>query len=147
MTLKKSMIEKIYDFIYYRTYIAVSKTNHFSPVSSSARLLSLTLLINAMTLFFLFEIQFSEIGFYIICGLVFLGSFYILDHYNDEKARAIIVKYKFVKIKKIWIYLIDFYPDISILLCITSTGASINTILTTLGIIVLLRLLSLFAQM
>ncbi len=141
------MIGKIYDFIYYRTYIAVSKTNQISPISSSARLLSITLLINVMTLFFLFEIQFSEIGFYIICGLALLGSFYILNRYNDSNAETIITRYTSTKINKIWTHLIDLYPDISIILCITATGASINTILITLGIIILLRGLVYFSQM
>lgn len=141
------MLGKIYDFIYYRTYLSLSKTNTISSITSSARLLSTTLLINIMTFFFLFEKHFSETGFYIACVLATLGSFYVLNRFNDKKAKIIIREYSEKKINKIWICLIDYYPDLSLLICIISTGANLYTISTTLGIIIVLRGFLFFAEM
>lgn len=140
------MLGKIYDYIYYTTFTIISKTNSRTPTYSSASLLSVMALVNVMSIFFLFENRLSTTGFYIFFGVGILIRLYVLNRYNERYAKRIIDEYGLVKTKKICEYIIDFYPDASILFLIISTGADAYTISFCVGFIIIVRILLYLAK-
>jgi hypothetical protein len=139
---------KIYHYIYYRTYFIISKTNKLSAESSSARLLSIAILLNVFTVFFFLKEPFNLIGFYsfLIIGIIlsFLNLKYFMNEYRNQ---LIISEFQTLKVNSFWKYSIDIYPWLSILLTVISTGASYNTIFVLIGILIVLRLIQYFYEL
>lgn len=147
--IKHLMIGRIYNFMYYRTYLMISKTNKLSPVSSSARLLAIGFSINILALFFFFENQLPKTkkSFYFFVGVGIVGSFYIIYYFSDRNTYYIINEYLKIKVNKFWSFLADYYFDISVLLLSISTGVELYSILYILGILIFIRLILYFADL
>lgn len=56
---------RVYHYVYYRTYYVISKTNKIIPEISSAQLLSISILLNVVTIYFFLKEPFSTEGFYV----------------------------------------------------------------------------------
>ena len=67
---------KIYHYIFFSTYIYISKTNSISPKSSTARLISLCFLINIFTIYFLILKKFDAKNFYIFSEMALIVCFF-----------------------------------------------------------------------
>lgn len=139
---------KIYHYIYYRTYFVISKTNKLSAESSSARLLSIAILLNIFTVYFFLKEPFNLIGFYsfLIIGIIlsFLNLKYFMNEYRNQ---LIISEFQTLQINPFWKYSIDIYPWLSILLTVISIGASYNTIFVLIVILIVLRLIQYFYEL
>jgi hypothetical protein len=139
---------KIYHYIYYRTHFIISKTNKLSAESSSARLLSIAILLNVFTVFFFLKEPFNLIGFYSFLTIGIILSFLNLKYFmNDYRNQLIISEFQTLKVNPFWKYSIDIYPWLSIFLTVISTGASYNTIFVLIGILIMLRLIQYFYEL
>jgi hypothetical protein len=139
---------KIYHYIYYRTYFVISKTNKLSAESSSARLLSIAILLNVFTVFFFLKEPFNLIGFYSFLIIGIILSFLNLKYFmNEYRSQLIISEIQTLKVNSFWKYSIDIYPWLSILLTVISAGASYNTIFVIIGILIVLRLIQYFYEL
>ncbi len=135
------MKQNIFDYIYYKTYTIISKTNYLSPIHSSAYLLSISAFINVMSIFLLFKNNFSIYGFYVFCGIGIFILFYILNRFNERNAKRIIKTYGLKKVNKIWDYLIDYYPDLSIFLLVVFTIKDFYVSVFWFAFLVLIRII------
>jgi hypothetical protein len=143
----ETKIVKIYEYIYYRTYFVISKTNSISPSYSSASLLSITFLLNVFTIYFFLKEPFEMIGFYFFLSIGIAISFLNLRYFLDEiKIKSINSEYENLKVNRLWNYLIDSYPWLSILIFLLSAGANYNTIFTFVAIFIILRLFEFFTK-
>lgn len=139
---------KIYHYIYYRTHFIIYKTNKLSAESSSARLLSVAILLNVFTVFFFLEEPFNLIGFYSFLTIGIILSFLNLKYFmNEYRNQLIISEFKTLKVNPFWKYSVDIYPWLSIFLTVISTGASYNTIFVLIGILIMLRLIQYFYEL
>ncbi len=139
---------KIYHYIYYRTYFVISKTNKLSAESSSARLLSIAILLNVFTVFFFLKEPLNLIGFYSFLIIGIILSFLNLKYFmNEYRSQLIISEIQTLKVNPFWKYSIDIYPWLSILLTVISAGASYNTIFVIIGILIVLRLIQYFYEL
>lgn len=141
------MIQRIYHYLYYRTYEVISRTNKTSPELSSAGLLSIAVLINISTVyFFLFEISNKPFFIYFF-SLAVLLSFLNLFYLRYSRCKLIILEFKNLKINWFYKSLIDSYFYLSFLFLLVSINASLSTILYYLGIIILLKIVDYFWNM
>jgi len=141
-------ITSVYHYIYFRTYCVISKTNKLSAESSSSRLLSVSILLNCISIYFFLKNPFDEKGFFVFSSFGLLLSFLNFNYFmNDKRRNTIITNFKTLEISLFFKYLVDIYPWLSILVVVISTGANFNTIFICLGILVVLRLLQFFYEM
>ena len=137
----------VYHYIYFRTYYVVSKTNKLSAESSASRLLSVSILLNCMSMYFFLKSPFDEKGFFVFLSVGVLLSFLNFNYFmNDKRRNAIIANFDVLEIATFFKYLVDVYPWLSILVILISTGASFNTVLIFIGILIVLRLMQFFYE-
>ena len=137
-----------YHYIYFRTYYVISKTNKTSAESSASRLLSVSILLNCMSIYFFLKSPFDEKGLYFFLSAGVLLSFLNFKYFmNDKRRNAIIESFETLEIASFFKYIVDIYPWLSILVVLISTGASFNTVLICIGILFVLRLMQFFYEM
>jgi len=138
------MIKKVYQYLYYRTYQVILKTNKTSPESSSVRILSISFLINIFTIYLFCFNEYNNIAFY-TCMIFGIGfSVFNLGYFNDAKQKSIFFEFKDLKVKSIYKYLIDSYPYLSLLFLLISLEVSYTTLFYYFGILILIQLVSYF---
>ena len=141
-------MKNIYHYIYFRTYYVISKTNKLSAESSASRLLSVSILLNCMSVYFFLKSPFETKGFYVFLSVGVLLSFLNFKYFmNDKRRNTIITNFKTLEFATFFKYIVDVYPWLSILVVLISTGANFNTILICIGILVVLRLIQFFYEM
>ncbi|MBA4317141.1 MAG: hypothetical protein C0412_01960 [Flavobacterium sp.] len=139
---------KVYHYIYFRTYDVISKTNKIIPEISSAQLLSISILLNIFTIYFLLGSPFGKTGFYIFLSIGIISSFLNLKYFmNDNRRKSIISDFQTLKMPIFFKYLVDIYPWLSILLILISTNTNYNTIFIFIGVLIVLRLMQFFYEM
>ena len=139
---------RVYHYVYYRTYYVISKTNKIIPEISSAQLLSISILLNIFTIYFLLGSPFGKTGFYIFLSIGIILSFLNLKYFmNDNRRKSIISDFQTLKMPIFFKYLVDIYPWLSILLILISTGTNYNTIFIFIGVLIVLRLMQFFYEM
>ncbi len=141
------MLGRIFDYLYYVIHTHISKKYEPFTRIRATSFLSLMFFVNIMTLFCLFKEQLSEIGFYIFFGLGILIAFYSLKYFNERRAKVIFRECESKKVKKVWKLLADFYPELSLLMLIIACGGDMETILMSLGILIIYRIVIFFSQM
>ena len=88
-------ITNVYHYIYFRTYYVISKTNKLSAESSSSRLLSVSILLNCMSIYFFLKNPFDEKGFFVFLSVGVLLSFLYFNYFmNDKRGNTIITNLK-----------------------------------------------------
>ncbi len=108
---------KLYHYLFYRTFLSISRTNKTTPEKNAASYLSFIFLINIITLYFPFIKSFNIKVSYFILGIAVLVSFLNLNYFlKENKTKAIITEFKSGEYNPFWRYSFDFYPDISLLL-------------------------------
>lgn len=136
-----------YHYVYFRTYCVISKTNKVSPESSASRLLSVSILLNCMSIYFFLQNPFGEKGFFVFSSVGVLLSFLNFNYFmNDKRRNAIIESFETLD-ATFFKYIVDIYPWLSILVVLISTGANLNTVLICVGILAVLRLMQFFYEM
>ncbi len=141
-------ITNAYHYIYFRTYFVISKTNKTSAESSASRLLSVSILLNCMSIYFFLKSPFETKGLYVFLSIGVLLSFLNFNYFmNDKRRNVIIANFETLEIATFFKYIVDLYPWLSILVVLISTEESFNTILICVGIMVVLRLMQFFYEM
>jgi len=138
------MIKKAYHYLYFRTYQVVFKSNKTSTESASVSILSLSFLINVISIYFLFNRSFNTVAFYIFCTIGLGLAIMNLVYFNDIRHKEIIFEFKDLKISMLSKYLIDYYPYLSFLILLICLKASYTTIFYYLGILAVIKLAELF---
>jgi hypothetical protein len=131
--------------MYYGIYNGILKTNSSLNLFRAKSFLSICLFENIMSVFFLIENYLPKTAFYTFFGLGFVIFILTMKYFDKRKSENIIREFEHRKIKKIWKYLVDFYPDLSVLFFVVSIGAGLSTILLILGILILIRGIEYFA--
>lgn len=130
--------------MYYRTYEVILKTNKTSPESSSVSILSLTFLVNVLSIYSLFNSSYNNVAFYTFC-IIGLGlAIMNLVYFNDIRRKKIIFEFKDLKISTVNKYLVDCCPFLSLLILLICLRASYTTIFYYLGILIVIKLVALF---
>jgi len=138
------MIKNVYHYLYFRTYRMILRTNKTSTESSSARILSLLFFANIMSLYFLFSNTHNSIVIY-SCGIFgFTISILNLRYFDHKKTESLIFDFKDIQVKVFYRYLADSYPYLSFLILLISLDLSYETIFYYFGILILIKLITLF---
>ena len=138
------MVKKAYHYLYFRTYQVILKSNKTSPESSSASILSLSFLINVLSIYSSFNSTWNNVAFYIFCIIGLSFAVMNLMYFDDNRCKEIIFKFKDLKISTVNKYLVDYYPFLSFLILLICLKASYATIFYYLGIVILIKLVTLF---
>lgn len=129
---------KVYHYLYYRTFEIISKTNKTSAGSSSAGFLSTLVLINILSLSFLFFRSFT-IVFYSVCFFGILLSILNLKYFNTINHELVLHEFKDSKVKKIYKVLVDSYLYLSFILLFSSLDLGFYAIYYFIGIVILIK--------
>lgn len=138
------MIKKVYNYLFYRTYEIILKTNQFSPESSSSRFLSVVFVVNILSIYSFIFNDYTPFAFYSFGIFAFIISILNLRYFNSNKCKTIIFEFKDLKVNNVFKYLTDSYLCLSFLFLLISIGAGYITIMYYLGILLLIKLITLF---
>lgn len=134
-TLAPNKMKKIYNYIFYRTYLKTLKYFSINAIFRTASFLSKFLFINIITLCSFINKKFTTENIELIIGIAAIISFVNLKFLNEINSKLIINETENLKVNSFWDFLIDFYAEISILLFIISFGVEISTIIFFLALI------------
>ena len=144
-TAKK--IKKIYNYIFYRTYLISLKYYSINAISRTASYLSIFIFLNILTLSSFINYEFTSEYIEIIIGIAAITSLLNLKFLNEINTKLIINETENLKVKNLWNVLIDFYAEISILLFMISLGAELNIIIFFLALILIYRIVIFIIKM
>jgi hypothetical protein len=133
------MVRKVLEYMYYGIYNGILKTNSSLNLYRTKSFLSICLFENIMTIFFFFENHLPKSAFYWFCGLGIMILLFILKYFDERKSKNIIREFESRKVNKIWKFLANFYPDLSVILFVVSIGANLSSIVLILGILIMIR--------
>lgn len=136
----KHIMRKIYSYIFYRTYRSTFKAYPTNAILRTSGFLSVFLLFNIMSNSLFFEEFLTKQNFKLVLILATIVCFLNLIFLNERNAKLMIHESEYLKVKKVWKYAIDFYPQMSILLFLIAVKASITTIVLTFGIYLMYKL-------
>lgn len=98
------------------------------------------------TIYFILVEKFNSTSFYFFFIIAITISTLNLWYFTQKnKSEEIVNQFKQTNI--FWKYIVKFYPDISILACIKSFSTDSNLLLKALFVIIVGRLIMLFAEM